>query len=97
MDEFRDAGTYSDAPRRLAVVLRAGAANVMADARHKLRDGHPRAAVVLVQVAMRDYEDKSVQAQELLRRAQAAQVAHHRRQVAQQSQAAAQQGSSKGP
>jgi hypothetical protein len=97
MDAFRDAGNYSDAPRRLTLVLRAGAANVLADARRKLRDGHPRAAVVLVQVAMRDYEDKSLEAQELLRRAQAAQIAHHRQQVAQQSQAAARQGSSKRP
>jgi hypothetical protein len=92
MDAFRDAGNYRDAPRRLAVVLRAGAANVLADARRKLRDGHPRAAVVLVQVAMRDYEDSSPQTRVLLRRAQSAQVAHHRQQVAQQSQAAARQG-----
>jgi tetratricopeptide (TPR) repeat protein len=96
VDDFRAAGTYRDAPQRLVAEIRAAGAAYLQSARTKLRTGHPRAAVVLVQVAMRDYQDTGPAAQALLRRAQAAQSAHHAAQLAAQAQAAQRQSKSTG-
>ena len=86
-DSFRAAGNYRGAPRLLAEALQRGAQSMLAQGRAKLAQGHPRAAVVFAQLAADEYSDHGPEQQDLLRRAEAAQAAHHQQQLqAQQAQ-----------
>jgi hypothetical protein len=88
LEGFRALDGYRDAARRLSDVRKAGGRAELAAAETKLRTGHPRAALVLVQVAMRDYRDTGPAAQAMLHRAQAAQAIHHNQGLARQAQLA---------
>jgi len=80
--DFRSLGRYRDAPAQLAAVRRTAAQTVLARARQKLSDGHPRAAVALAQTAITSYGDASTAALTLLGQAQLAQNIHHSQQQA---------------
>jgi hypothetical protein len=83
IQDFRSLGNYRDAPARLAQVRRAASATLLARARQKLADGHPRAAVALAQTAISSYGDSGSRAATFLRQAQRAQTIHHGVQQAQ--------------
>jgi outer membrane protein assembly factor BamD (BamD/ComL family) len=79
---FRSLGTYRHADRRLLEARRVAGEQTLANARRKLRDGHPRAAVALAQTATARYGYASSGALAFLRRAERAQAEHHRLQLA---------------
>ena len=82
INAFQALGSFRDSPRRLAQVKAAAGAALLASARRKLAQGHPRAALALAETATARYGDTSAQARALLVRAQRAQVVHHQAQLA---------------